>query len=225
MSWQSTKNRYVHLPNTPSPRSFDALVRLIFLTESCIHRHKRWRNRKVGHQNVVSQPKGFTTQSVQVKFCYTPTSNSSRPTIGRHHGRSTGTLRPQIPSCDRILSNNFIPWPRELVQPKTRLSTFPTRLTPSERITKRRIQAFAVDPSERFIFAAGQDKVIRAWSISTGQLLRDASDAGAVAGESARLLNTRFEEGISDMQLVDSGGCGLGFWYSTGSALCNQTIL
>ncbi|KAF9645783.1 hypothetical protein BDM02DRAFT_408804 [Thelephora ganbajun] len=82
---------------------------------------------------------------------------------------------------------------------------------------------FAVDPSERFIFAAGQDKVIRAWSVLNGQLLY-GPDVEAVTGKDVRLLNTRFEEDVSDMQIVEDG-CGLHFWYSTGSALCNQTIL
>jgi hypothetical protein len=80
-----------------------------------------------------------------------------------------------------------------------------------------------VDPSERFIFAVGQDKVIRAWSLSSGRLLR-GPEVGAVTAKDARLLNTRFEEGVSDIQIVEDGR-GLHFWYSTGSALCNQPIL
>lgn len=82
-----------------------------------------------------------------------------------------------------------------------------------------------MDPSERFIFAAGQDKVIRAWSVSSGHLLCDP-DADTITGTGKRvaLLNTTFEDGVSDMQLVEDD-CGLHFWYSTGSALCNQTIL
>jgi len=81
----------------------------------------------------------------------------------------------------------------------------------------------AVDPAERFIFAAGQDDVIRAWSVSNGKLLR-APDAEIVTGDVVRLLNTRFEEGVSDMQFIEDC-CGLQFWYSTGSALSNQTLL
>lgn len=81
----------------------------------------------------------------------------------------------------------------------------------------------AVDPSERFIFAAGQDNVIRAWSVQNGKLLR-GPDAEIVTGDGVRLLNTRFEEDVSDMQFVEDC-CGLQFWYSTGSALSNQTIL
>jgi WD repeat-containing protein 21A len=90
-------------------------------------------------------------------------------------------------------------------------------------LTKCRTQAFTVDPSERFIFAAGQDKVIRAWSVLNGQLLR-GPEVETVMGQDARLLNTRFEEGVSDIQIVEDGR-GLRFWYSTGSALCNQSIL
>lgn len=45
-----------------------------------------------------------------------------------------------------------------------------------------------------------------------------------VMGKDMRLLNTRFEEGVSDIQIVQDDD-GLHFWYSTGSALCNQTIL
>lgn len=89
--------------------------------------------------------------------------------------------------------------------------------------TKCRTQAFAVDPSERFIFAVGQDKVIRAWSVLNGKLLC-GPEVEVITGKGARLLNTRFEEGVSDIQVVEDGR-GLQFWYSTGSALCNQSIL
>jgi len=80
-----------------------------------------------------------------------------------------------------------------------------------------------VDPSERFIFAVGQDRVIRAWSVLNGQLLC-GPEVEVVIGRDVRLLNTRFEECVSEIQIVEDG-CGLQFWYSTGSALCNQTIL
>lgn len=80
-----------------------------------------------------------------------------------------------------------------------------------------------MDPSERFIFAAGQDNVVRGWSVLSGQLLCGPEVEIAI-GKDARLLNTRFEEGVSDIQIVEDGH-GLRFWYSTGSALCNQTIL
>jgi len=83
-------------------------------------------------------------------------------------------------------------------------------------------QAFAVDPSERFIFAAGQDKVIRTWSLLNGQLLC-GPEVETVTGKNVRLFNTRFEEGVSDIQIVEDGQ-GLHFWYSTGSSLCNQSI-
>lgn len=79
-----------------------------------------------------------------------------------------------------------------------------------------------MDPSERFIFAAGQDNVIRAWSVLNGQLLR-GPEAEVVTGRGVSLLNTRFEEGVSGIQIVEDR-CGLHFWYSTGSALCNQPI-
>lgn len=79
-----------------------------------------------------------------------------------------------------------------------------------------------MDPSERFIFAAGQDKVIRAWSVLNGQLLCGPKVAVA-RGMDARLLNARFEEGVSEIQIVEDSR-GLHFWYSTGSALCNQPI-
>jgi WD repeat-containing protein 21A len=86
-------------------------------------------------------------------------------------------------------------------------------------------QALAVDPSERFIFAAGQDNVVRAWSVSNGQLLCDPEVEIVIgSGKRVGLLNTMFEEGVSDMQLVEDDS-GLHIWYSTGSALCNQTIL
>ena len=80
-----------------------------------------------------------------------------------------------------------------------------------------------MDPSELFIFAAGQDKVIRAWSVPDGQLLC-GPEAETVTGKGTRLLNTKFEEGISGMQIVEDD-CGLHFWYSTGSTLCNQALL
>jgi DDB1- and CUL4-associated factor 4 len=87
-------------------------------------------------------------------------------------------------------------------------------------------QPLAVDPSERFVFAAGQDKVIRAWSVSSGQLLRDPELLTTVTGtrNPVRLFNTAFKEGISGIQLVEDHS-GLHLWYSTGSALYDQMIL
>lgn len=91
--------------------------------------------------------------------------------------------------------------------------------------TKCRTQAFTVDPSERFIFAAGQDKVIRAWSVSNGQLLCNPEmETITGTGQAVGLLNTMFEDEVSEMQLVKDDR-GLHLWYSTGSVLCNQTIL
>ncbi|KAF9779643.1 WD40-repeat-containing domain protein [Thelephora terrestris] len=83
--------------------------------------------------------------------------------------------------------------------------------------------ALAMDPSERFIFAAGQDNVIRAWSLLNGQRL-GGPEVETVSGMNVGLLNARFDEGVSDVQLVEDR-CGLHFWYSTGPALCHQTIL
>jgi len=83
--------------------------------------------------------------------------------------------------------------------------------------------AFAVDPSERFIFAVGQDDVIRAWSVLNGQRLC-GSEVETVTGMDMGLLNTRFEGGVSDIQIVEDGG-GLDLWYSTGPLLVNQTVL
>ena len=80
-----------------------------------------------------------------------------------------------------------------------------------------------MDPSERFVFAAGQDKVIRAWSMLNGQLL-SGPEAEVVAGKDVRLFNTKFDEDVPDIQIVEDGR-GLHFWYSTGSALYNQPIL
>jgi len=80
-----------------------------------------------------------------------------------------------------------------------------------------------VDPSERFIFVTGQDRVIRGWSVFNGQLLC-GPEAETVTGKGVMLLNTRFEEGVSDIQIVENAH-ELHFWYSTGSALYNQTIL
>lgn len=68
--------------------------------------------------------------------------------------------------------------------------------------------------------------MVRAWSVSNGQLLCDpeASDTITGTGQGVGLLGTIFEEGVSDMQLVEDDD-GLHFWYSTGMTLCNQTIL
>ena len=81
-----------------------------------------------------------------------------------------------------------------------------------------------MDPSERFIFAAGQDGVVRAWSALNGRLLC-GPEAETGAGKGVRLLNTRFEEGVSGIQVVEGGpGREPQFWYSTGSALYSQPI-
>ena len=79
-----------------------------------------------------------------------------------------------------------------------------------------------MDPSERFIFVAGQDKVIRAWSVLNGQLLC-GPEVETVTGKNVRLLNTSFKEDISNIQIVEDRR-GVHFWYSTGSLLCNQSI-
>lgn len=80
-----------------------------------------------------------------------------------------------------------------------------------------------MDPSERFVFAVGQDKVVRGWSAFSGQPLC-SPEAETDAGKDVMLLNTKFEEGVSGIQIVEDGD-GLHFWYSTGSALGHQTIL
>lgn len=68
--------------------------------------------------------------------------------------------------------------------------------------------------------------MIRAWSVSSGQLLCDPEmETITGTGKQVGLLNSMYEETVSDMQLVKDGDCGLRLWYSTGPALCNQTIL
>jgi hypothetical protein len=99
---------------------------------------------------------------------------------------------------------------------------FPWRVN-SWLFAECRTQAFAVDPSERFVFAVGQDRVVRGWSAFSGQPLC-GPEVETVAGKEVTLLNTRFEEGVSGIQIVEDRD-GLHFWYSTGSALCHQTIL
>jgi hypothetical protein len=88
------------------------LLQLTFSPESGVHGHAWRRDREVGYQNVVTQPKAVSIQSIQLEFYHTSTYDWAGPVIGRQHGRSTGTLRPQIPA--RVHPRHLIPWPREL---------------------------------------------------------------------------------------------------------------
>lgn len=68
-------------------------------------------------------------------------------------------------------------------------------------IESHRPQALTVDPSENFLFAAGQDKCIRAWSLQTGEGLIPPSAPKRGSGDNP--FSTVFSQPIAAMQVTE----------------------
>ncbi|KZT09248.1 uncharacterized protein LAESUDRAFT_722980 [Laetiporus sulphureus 93-53] len=74
----------------------------------------------------------------------------------------------------------------------------------------------AVDPQEDFLFAAGQDHIVRSWSLRTGQRVISPADCACI--EQKPLLDRAFDGYIAAMQVLstDMGPC---LWVASGPTL------
>ncbi|KAF8895656.1 hypothetical protein BD779DRAFT_1668891 [Infundibulicybe gibba] len=84
----------------------------------------------------------------------------------------------------------------------------------------------AVDPSERFLFAAGDDSRLRAWCIQTGELLPGTlpshptltqSPAVEAEPDMSNPFHAVFSDPVETMQVTDDGGLSL--WVACGEQL------
>ncbi|KAH9841761.1 uncharacterized protein C8Q71DRAFT_738699 [Rhodofomes roseus] len=95
----------------------------------------------------------------------------------------------------------------------------------------------AIDPSEDFVFAAGQDQRIRGWSLRTGKRLpaqpvnsrAAVSDWHDAPAEKTRLFDVLFDAPVAAMQ-VARGDEGLCLWAACGGdvyrmSLCNSSVV
>ncbi|KAG1855844.1 hypothetical protein C8R48DRAFT_608556 [Suillus tomentosus] len=73
----------------------------------------------------------------------------------------------------------------------------------------------AVDPHEQFLFAAGQDRRIRLWSLRTG---------GASLVSPASVFQKPFEDPIRALQVVEEQEGVLGLWATSGAALYKYNL-
>lgn len=73
----------------------------------------------------------------------------------------------------------------------------------------------AVDPHEQFLFAAGQDRRIRLWSLRTG---------GAPLVSPASVFQKPFEDPIRALQVVEEQEGVLGLWATSGAALYKYNL-
>ncbi|KAG2155918.1 uncharacterized protein EDB93DRAFT_1247559 [Suillus bovinus] len=73
----------------------------------------------------------------------------------------------------------------------------------------------AVDPHEQFLFAAGQDRRIRLWSLRTG---------GAPLISPASVFQKPFEDPIRALQVVEEQEGVLGLWATSGAALYKYNL-
>lgn len=71
-------------------------------------------------------------------------------------------------------------------------------------------QPIAVDPHEQFLFAAGQDRRIRLWSLRTG---------GPPLVSPASVFQKPFEDPVRALQVVEEQEGVLGLWATSGAAL------
>ncbi|EPS97496.1 hypothetical protein FOMPIDRAFT_1031921 [Fomitopsis schrenkii] len=89
----------------------------------------------------------------------------------------------------------------------------------------------AVDPAEDFVFAAGEDKRVRGWSLRTGQQIpSDPINSRAAASlwheaprEQTRLFDVLFDEPVAAMQ-VTMGETGPCMWAASGGDLYRMPL-
>ena len=98
-------------------------------------------------------------------------------------------------------------------------------------VLKASTQGIAVDPTEDFVFAAGQDRRVRGWSLRTGQrIAADPINSRAAASlwreappEQTRLFDVLFDEPITTMQ-VTTDGAGPCMWAACGGELYRMPL-
>ena len=88
------------------------------------------------------------------------------------------------------------------------------------------IQGITVDPSEEYLFAAGQDRRIRGWAIGTGCPLFNDSDEvlQTTSLTSPSALNTIHFEEASTVLKVTEEPSGLRLWANDGRQVLNFTL-
>lgn len=70
----------------------------------------------------------------------------------------------------------------------------------------------AVSPCNSFVFAAGQDNRVRAWSLLSGDPIL-SSNSGP---NSLNLLDHQFADSVAALQVVNGGASGLTLWAASG---------
>lgn len=70
-------------------------------------------------------------------------------------------------------------------------------------------QPIAVDPQEDFLFAAGQDRCVRLWSLRSG---------GPPLVSPANVFQKPFDDSVRALQVVEREG-GMALWSASGTAL------
>ena len=75
------------------------------------------------------------------------------------------------------------------------------------------LKGLAVDPSENFLFAAGDDNVIRAWSFHTGRRLQPPLET-----DWSGLLTRKFPSPVHAMQITSEGHTNT-LWVASGTKL------
>ncbi|KAJ3922389.1 hypothetical protein F5877DRAFT_33868 [Lentinula edodes] len=106
---------------------------------------------------------------------------------------------------------------------------FPVHSTPSQIFTGHRNSGICIDPMHEFLFAAGEDRCIRGWSLRTGKALHgNSSVAASVPASTSRSsssstsypdlnqfrnpFNTEFPTPIPTMQVAEESDGSLCLW-------------
>jgi DDB1- and CUL4-associated factor 4 len=79
------------------------------------------------------------------------------------------------------------------------------------------LQAMAVDPSHEFVFAAGQDNRVRAWSLRTTEPLVAPTEANSEPDPRTNMLFAPFDGPVTGLQIHPStSGNGMHVWVAAG---------
>ncbi|EIW80886.1 hypothetical protein CONPUDRAFT_82017 [Coniophora puteana RWD-64-598 SS2] len=140
---------------------------------------------------------------------------------GRHGGLTS------ITSLNRVRE-----WQLLVGQIDGRLGTFDLRfvrsnhplLTYTGNVNSYAITApVTVDPHEDFLFAAGQDRRVRIWSVSTGG--KPLNDGMPPSMDSLRLFQRVYRHPICALKAVaGDGGTGTSLYVASGSDLCEYNL-
>ena len=120
-------------------------------------------------------------------------------------GLSVGHIWLEI--CAGKLSFDDLCRPHQLIYYKTGEISSLFRPAP---VCLRFSKALAIDPSEDFVFAAGQDKRIRVWSLRSGEALLPPSRSNTV-GLGTNPFDMEFSLAVMTMQITEESG-GMCLW-------------